>query len=245
MPFKKPITWSCLKKHVRELLFCIIPKKTLYTTREDNIRFDVKNTIKWIPGFPEQRLILVNQKGFYSSIYVDYKHRRQPYLQMFQDTIETWAKNRCPKHALILGSAGCALHRFLALTYNEIMIDGVEVSATMISVAERFFLDHIRNNINLIKADAFEFVANIRGNKQYDIIIIDLFKGNQILSQVYSMDFLSNICSCCSPNALMLFNLFGDTEKEVLLMVSRLKKIQPNMQCIVKNEGNKVWLICS
>ncbi len=116
-----------VKSHLYKFLFFLIPKTTLYVTFDEGVKIEVKNTASWIPGFPAQRYIQVNGKGAYSAIYMDSKKSEQPYLQTFQEAIKSWTKEATPKCALILGSAGCTLHRFLALTYEGISLVSTKI----------------------------------------------------------------------------------------------------------------------
>ncbi len=129
-------------------------------------------------------------------------------------------------------------------TSEGISITGVELSATMIDIAERFFMNNIRDKVHLVQANAFQFLTEVKECRKYDIIVVDLFIGDKVVPQIHSTEFLSNLYSCCHQRTLLLFNLFGDSDENVQLIISQLNSYHPLIKCEIGVEGYNRWLIC-
>lgn len=106
---------------------------------------------------------------------------------------------------LILGVAGGSVIKTLV---DEIKfkgkITGVEIDATVIDIANRFFeLDKIQN-LEIVIDDAFEFV--LKTKLKYDLIIIDIFEDTSMPNFLFQDFFLNRINSLLNLNGFILFN---------------------------------------
>lgn len=106
---------------------------------------------------------------------------------------------------LILGVAGGSVIKTLV---DEIKfkgkITGVEIDATVIDIANRFFeLDKIQN-LEIVIDDAFEFV--LKTKLKYDLIIIDIFEDTSMPNFLFQDFFINRINSLLNLNGFILFN---------------------------------------
>jgi spermidine synthase len=109
------------------------------------------------------------------------------------------------KQALILGVAGGSVIKTLV---DEIefkgKITGVEIDPEIIKIANNYFeLDKIKN-LEIIIADAFEFV--LKTQKKYDLIIIDIFQDTKMPSFLFEHFFTDRICALLEKGGFVLFN---------------------------------------
>ena len=106
---------------------------------------------------------------------------------------------------LILGVAGGSVIKTLV---DEIKfkgkITGVEIDATVIDIANRYFeLDKIQN-LEIVIDDAFEFI--LKTKLKYDLIIIDIFEDTSMPNFLFQDFFINRINSLLNLNGFILFN---------------------------------------
>jgi spermidine synthase len=116
---------------------------------------------------------------------------------------------------LVLGVAGGSVIKTLV---DEIKfkgkITGVEIDATVIDIANRYFeLDKIQN-LEIVIDDAFEFV--LKTKLKYDLIIIDIFEDTSMPNFLFQDFFINRINSLLNLNGFILFNtmVINKTEEE-------------------------------
>ena len=114
---------------------------------------------------------------------------------------------------LVLGVAGGSVIKTLV---NEIKfkgkITGVEIDATVIDIANRYFeLDKIQN-LEIVIDDAFEFV--LKTKLKYDLIIIDIFEDTSMPNFLFQDFFINRINSLLNLNGFILFNTMVINKKQ-------------------------------
>lgn len=196
---------SFLRKNLTE-------NKVLATYEEDGVTYKVIETVSASSLYKNQRSLKFKTADSdvvytHSSIYTDPGERIQPYLPVGQEIISRWAELFPPGSALVLGCAGCAIPRFLCLSYGDIRVTGVEISPLLIKIArEHFLIGEIEDRFILSDGDAFAYIKDRIPNTE-DIILVDIFDKNRLPDQVFSQDFISDTISVASENSLILFNL--------------------------------------
>jgi spermidine synthase len=116
-----------------------------------------------------------------------------------------FGKIKSMQNVLILGVAGGSVVKTLV---DEIQfegnITGVEIDPEIIKIANNYFaLDKIKN-LEIVIADAFEFV--LRTTKKYDLIIIDIFQDTKMPSFLFEHFFTDRICALLEKSGFVLFN---------------------------------------
>ncbi len=108
-------------------------------------------------------------------------------------------------HILILGVAGGSVVKTLKNDINYLnKITGVEIDQNIIDIANKYFhLDKVEN-LEIIIADAFEFVLS--DTKQYDLIIIDIFQDTSMPSFLFEKYFTEKVEDITAVNGYILFN---------------------------------------
>lgn len=152
-------------------------------------------------------------------------------------------------HILILGIAGGSVIKTLKNEFEyQNKITGVEIDPNIINLANRYFqLDKIQN-LEIIIADAFEFV--LRNSSQYDLVIIDIFQDTVMPSFLFEKYFIEKIEDLTAANGYILFNtmILNDEHQKrndqyVLkyddaFKVVRLSKVENHNEVIIINRTN-------
>ena len=131
------------------------------------------------------------------------------------------------ENILVLGVAGGSVIKTLV---DEIkfkgQITGVEIDAAIIEIANDYFkLDQIPN-LEIINADAFEFV--LKTKHHYDLIIIDIFQDTTMPNFLFEDFFINRLHSLLNVNGFILFNTMVIVEKDRLRNLDYRKKFSGN-----------------
>ncbi|PIS09270.1 hypothetical protein COT75_02435 [Candidatus Beckwithbacteria bacterium CG10_big_fil_rev_8_21_14_0_10_34_10] len=137
-----------------------------------------------------------------------------------------------PKKVLILGLGGGTLVKLLNKGFKGLEIVGVEIDPQMIRIGKKYFHLDENKNLKIVKADAIKYVLK-KGKLQekFDLILNDLYLGNQIPPGSESKMFLHNLKKMVSLGGLVVFNrLFYKehrlkAEKFVKILNKYFKKI--------------------
>ena len=108
-------------------------------------------------------------------------------------------------HILVLGVAGGSVIKTLVdeIKYKG-KITGVEIDAKIIKIANTYFkLDEVKN-LEIVIADAFEFV--LKTKTKYDLIIIDIFQDTAMPNFLFETFFTNRVCSLLKNYGFILFN---------------------------------------
>ena len=109
------------------------------------------------------------------------------------------------KSILILGVAGGSVIETLK---KEIKftgkITGVEIDATVIDLANKYFGLNKYNNLEIVNDDAFEFV--LKTKETYDLIVIDIFQDTNMPNFLFEDYFINRVNYLLNVNGFILFN---------------------------------------
>jgi spermidine synthase len=112
---------------------------------------------------------------------------------------------------LVLGVAGGSVIKTLV---NEIgftgKIVGVEIDENIIEIANKYFKINEIKNLEIVIADAFEFV--LKTKEKYDLIIIDIFQDTKMPNFLFEKFFVNRICFLSNSQGFVLFNTMCLTE---------------------------------
>jgi spermidine synthase len=109
------------------------------------------------------------------------------------------------ERVLLLGLGGGSVVETLRLDFAfQGQIMAVEVDPVVIQIAEVEFGIRSSAGLQIICADALEFVR--KTSETYDLIIVDLFIDNQIPTPFLTDDFWLNISQITCSNGYVIFN---------------------------------------
>ncbi len=106
---------------------------------------------------------------------------------------------------LLLGLGGGSVIATLRKDFIfEKNIVAVEFDQAVIDIAANEFQVVPGNNLEIIKADAYEFIFDC--TQQFDLIIIDLFIDTKVPQKFYSLEFWNSLSATISPKGYFIFN---------------------------------------
>lgn len=150
-------------------------------------------------------------------------------------------------HILILGIAGGSVIKTLRTKFSyQNQITGVEIDKSVIDIANKYFqLDEIQN-LDIIIADAYEFV--LESTNQYDLILIDIFQDTVMPSFLFEKYFTKKIQDLTAAKGYILFNTMINKKSEQErndqyivqysdgFKVTRLSKVENHNEIIIANK---------
>ncbi|MEY4926939.1 MAG: hypothetical protein RI894_1375 [Bacteroidota bacterium] len=108
----------------------------------------------------------------------------------------------------------------------------VEIDETIIYLAEKYVLKHLKSPMDVIRADALDWVQVTE--QLFDIICIDIFVDIATPAEFRENNFLQRCLELLSPNGVLLYNCLGYSEKDCLeterFYHTIFKKTLPNAQ---------------
>ncbi len=143
---------------------------------------------------------------------------------------------------LLLGMGGGSVIKTLRNKYHyKGLIKAVEYDEVIVEIACKEYAICTDDLLQIITADAFEFVANDTG--KYDLIIIDLFQDNKVPKQFFSKEFIENIKPLVTNNAYFIFNLAMQDSALDIVSLKNYFGTMFNLQLFEKVLGTNTLLI--
>jgi len=116
------------------------------------------------------------------------------------------------EQVLIVGLGGGSMVHFLKHYDPDVEIDAVEIDPTVVAIADRYFGVRSGGNVNVVTADAFDFLA--KTETQYDVIYMDAFlKPSRATDStgaplnLRAIRFYQDVQEKVKPGGLVVFNL--------------------------------------
>ena len=115
-----------------------------------------------------------------------------------------------PQSILVVGLGGGSIPLTLADLFPTAEIDVVEIDQAVVNVAKEFFFFAETENMKVSVNDARVFVkrAGILG-KKYDYIVLDAFSGDYIPEHLLTQEFLEEVKSIMTDDAVLVANTFS------------------------------------
>lgn len=108
-----------------------------------------------------------------------------------------------PQTALVLGLGGGVFSNQLAK--KNIKVTAVELDPRMAQVARKYF--SLDDRVQVIEDDARHALYKL--DQEFDLIVFDLFHGENTPSHVMSMESFHKMKELLSPNGIMVINTYG------------------------------------
>lgn len=124
---------------------------------------------------------------------------------------------------LLLGLGGGSVIKTLKDDFNyRGHITAVEIDPVIIDIAETEFEIRPTENLQIICADALEYVQQTRD--QYDLIITDIFIDNKIPQELYELTFWKALSGLVAPSGAILLNTIERTAASLEPVKAFMKK---------------------
>lgn len=102
-------------------------------------------------------------------------------------------KSYKPKNVLLLGLAGGSNARLVNKLYPNTHITAVEIDPVMIEIGFKYFNFRKIKNLEIITADALDFVNKLEDTDHYDLVLVDCFIGQEIPKKLEALDFFKKL----------------------------------------------------
>lgn len=110
------------------------------------------------------------------------------------------------KNALVLGLGGGVTSNLLVKKGYK--VTGVELDERIIDVAKKYF--NLNQNVNAVCDDARHFINH--SDKNYDLILVDIFKAEEQPSHVITIESLKKVKEMLSKSGSLIINWHGYVE---------------------------------
>jgi len=134
---------------------------------------------------------------------------------------------------LILGLGGGTLASLIVNRYPQTAkITGIEIDPKIIELGKKYLdLDEIKN-LDIVIADAIKeisFPKFIIRNTKYNLILVDLYLGQEFPKEAESNEFLNSLKSILEKDGLIIFNRlnFGKHKKETAQFKEKIAQFFP------------------
>lgn len=164
------------------------------------------------------RMMMFNRviQAFYNK--QDTAHTYFPYVSLMVNESKNQIKGG---NALLLGlGGGCVANELIK---NNFQVDAVELDERVSAAASQYF--ELNHQTRVIIYDARRYINNT--TKKYDLIIFDVFKGEENPAHVITRESLQQIKKLLNPSGMVVINGYGfRTGKKSQGMRAIVKTIQ-------------------
>jgi spermidine synthase len=120
-----------------------------------------------------------------------------------------------PQKVLLLGLAGGCNARLINRYYPEAQITAVEIDQTMVDIGQKYFALEKVKNLQIVVADALDYVINLPEDENFDLVLVDCFVGQQIPKKLENIDFLKKLKQ--HSRYVLINRLWWSHEKDVTI----------------------------
>lgn len=118
--------------------------------------------------------------------------------------------NPDPKRILIIGLGGGSLPMTFTDLFPAAQIDVVEIDEAVVKVAKEYFFFEENENMQVYVDDGRPYIKRASIRKQtYDYIILDAFSGDYIPEHMLTEEFLEEVKSIMTDDAVLVANTFS------------------------------------
>lgn len=148
-----------------------------------------------------------------------------------------------PKRILIVGVGAGSLVRFLHHHFPEARIDGIDISASVIDLAERYFHLPQSSRITIRCDDGRDFLKNRKEEDNYDLILIDAFDTFGMSESIYISSFFESCLDHLSINGILSLNLWSGDQARMERVAAEITELfESILELPVPNRGNVICL---
>ena len=127
-----------------------------------------------------------------------------------------------PQTLLVLGLGGGNCAQIASQLWPGLKITGVELDPVVIRLAKKYFDLTQIPFLKVVNADAFDFVHKDR--HRYDLIVVDLYLGDQLPDRATYPSFFRQLRRRLKPQGLLVFNhlFYGSKVPQARRLVAHL-----------------------
>ncbi len=129
-----------------------------------------------------------------------------------------------PKKFLLLGVGAGSLVHFLRHHFPHSHITGIELDENLLQVAQQsMLLPAADDRLDYVVADARNWVETCE--QSFDLVVLDIFDGNQTPGWVFSREFTTQLQRCLTPKGALAYNLLINSERGFEQFYSLLRQV--------------------
>jgi len=150
-------------------------------------------------------------------------------------------------NCLILGLGAGTAAKLVNKQWPEAKIIGIEIDPEMIRLGKKYFGLNKIKDLKIITADAVDWVGYYHDlnyqNKRFDLILVDLYLGDQVPKNAETDEFIKKIQKCLSSTGMAIFNrlYYGKKKEKTDKFGEKLKKYFGQIEA-KKVSTNKLFL---
>ncbi|MFZ5365928.1 MAG: spermidine synthase [Patescibacteria group bacterium] len=160
------------------------------------------------------------------------------------------------RNCLILGlGAGNAAKVLAKGEGRRAKILGIEIDPEIIRLGKRYFGLGEAKNLRILNEDAINWLRSCsndlyppcgeagHGSRRFQLILVDLYKGDQVLPETENNEFLQNIKKILVPDGIVIFNrlYYSEKKEKTDKFLEKLKKYFSKIEAKIV-ETNKLFL---
>jgi spermidine synthase len=118
-----------------------------------------------------------------------------------------------PKRILLLGTGGGSLVHFLRHHYPDSHLTSVDIDGELLDLMhDKMHLPKANDDLTYVIDDAAHYLQHC--NETFDLILVDIFIGDQSPDWLLNADNMRRLHSLLSPSGAVAYNLLIDDESE-------------------------------
>ncbi len=140
---------------------------------------------------------------------------------------------------LILGLGGGTVVQLIKKKLPQARITAIEIDKEIIKIGKKYFGLKKIKDLEVVNADAIDWVGKYRGDK-VDLILVDLYLGGEFPPRAMNEDFLEGLKKILSKEGLIIFNWLKNKGENQL--VEKLEQTFPRVKRI--ETATNLFLAC-
>jgi spermidine synthase len=142
-----------------------------------------------------------------------------------------------PKKLLMIGLGGGSISTYLGRAIPDVTIDNIEIDPGVIAAAKKYF--GLRENARMHFMTGDGRVMLKRGKEQYDLILVDAFRGGYVPFHLLTREFYTLLKQHLAPAGAVAFNVHDGT-KLYLSTIRTLASVFPSVHLYPSGEGETI-----
>ena len=141
-----------------------------------------------------------------------------------------------PQNILLLGTGGGSLIHFLRFHYHQCQLTSVDLDAELQDLMhQKMLLPEASENLHYVIDDAAHFMRHC--DRQFDLILVDIFSGSQSPDWLLNSQGIQQIHSLLSDQGAVAYNLLIDSEHAFKMFYRNLTRVFAQQTLSLSVEG--------
>ena len=135
------------------------------------------------------------------------------------------------KNVLILGLGGGTIAELIGKKWPEAEITGVDIDPVMIELGKKY-LRLGQTEVEIKIGDAYDYITQKSKLKTYDLVIIDLYNGDEYPKKFETENYIQLIRKVLPSDGVAVFNrlYYGDKRPQAVKFGNKLQKVFCNVE---------------